>query len=89
MSGSRCFATENAVVFKLFHTNLALTRKREKYVPDGLYRTRFCIAVACQTFSSDVLVPAVASVERCPKERRHCSGHGADVSLREFQNGAN
>jgi hypothetical protein len=40
-------------------------------VPEGLYRMRFCIAVACQTFSSDVLIPAVASVERRPKERRH------------------
>jgi hypothetical protein len=89
VSGSRCFATENAVVFKLFHTNLSPARKRAKYVPDGLYRTRFCIAVACQTSSSDVLIPAVASVERCPKERRHRSSHGADVSLRELQNGAN
>jgi hypothetical protein len=89
MSGSRFFATENAAVFKFFHTNLAPTRKRAKHAPDGLYRRRFCTAVACQTFSSDVLTPAVASVERCPKERRHCSSHGADVSLREFQNGAN
>jgi hypothetical protein len=50
VSGSRCFATENVEVFRLFHTSLPPTRKRAKYVPDGLYRTRFSIAVLCQTF---------------------------------------
>src|SRR6266487_5104380 len=56
VSGSRCFATENVEVFRLFQTSFPPTRKRAKYVPDGLYRTRFCIAVVCQTFSSDVLM---------------------------------
>src|SRR6266545_2351841 len=89
VSGSRCFATENAVVSKLFHTSFPPTRKRAKYVPDDLYLTTFCIAVGCQTFSSDALISAVASVECCPNERCRRSSHGADVSLQARQNGAN
>src|SRR5207245_9902533 len=58
VSGSRCFATENVAVFRLFHTSFPPTRKRAKYVPDGLYRTRFCTEVLGQSFSSDVLIAA-------------------------------
>jgi hypothetical protein len=63
-------------------------RKRAKYVPDDLYLTRSCTAVVCQTFSSDALISAVASVECWSNERCHRSRRGADVSLRARQNDA-
>jgi NADH:ubiquinone oxidoreductase subunit E len=61
-------------------------RSREPY---GTYRTRFCTAVVCQTFSSESLIYSVASVQSCLNKGHHRSNPGADVSLQKRENDAN
>jgi hypothetical protein len=80
---------ESVAVFKLFQSSFPPIRNRAKYVPDGAYRTTFCTAVVCQTFSSDALIYLLASPEFGLSKRRHRSKSGANASLQNRRNNAN